>query len=618
MDSVSSVFAPRKSKRRADQPLFIGSVKSNIGHGEAVSGTCALLKTLMMFQKNIIPPHCGIKTRINENFPSDLEERQLRIASKATPFLKAGNSPRYVFINNFSAAGGNTAMLLEDAPVSSSLTSDPRSSHIVVVSAKSLSSFKQNLQRLLAWSKDQTDSVLPSLAYTTTARRSHYQYRVAIEAKDMVQLRQSLSSHTQGSRTPISSSAKPQVAFTFTGQGSHYIGLGQKLFRDVASFSQDISDFDALAASEGFPSFAGLIDGTIADLIDVSPVVTQLAITCSQIALARLWASWGFSPSVVVGHSLGEYAALQVAGVLSILDTILLVGRRAELLVSACAVGSHGMLAVRSTLSSIEPLISNIAVEIACINGPEELVLSGTVDQIDLLNQSLLSQGIKATKLNVPYAFHSAQVDPILDSFKSSTKSATFNTPHIPVISTLLGKVVTTSEVFGPDYLARHCRESVNFLGGLTAALDDDTVDEKTVWIELGPHPVCANMIKAIIGLDTIAVPSLRRNEDPWKTISSGLSSLYHTGVHIDWQEYHRDCKLLCGCGASFPLVWRFSKSSYCFRGSETHGYFDVPNFVHNADPLYLQSSVPTKSYRFHHMDMMTRFTGFNTKKIGV
>jgi acyl transferase domain-containing protein len=409
----------------------------------------------------------------------------------------------------------------------------------------------------------------------TTARRSHYQYHVAIDAKDIVQLRQSLSSHAHASRTPISSSAKPQVAFTFTGQGSHYIGLGQKLFKGVESFRRDISDFDGHVVSQGFLSFVGLIDGTITDLIDISPVVTQLAITCSQIAMARLWSCWGITPSAVIGHSLGEYAALHVAGLLSILNTILLVGRRAELLVSTCVVGSHGMLAVRTTLSSVEPVLSDIAVEIACINGPEELVFSGTIDKVERLNETLTSRGIKTTKLNVPYAFHSARVDPILDSFKSSIKSATFNNPQIPAISTLLGEVVTKPGVFGAEYLTRHCRESVNFLDGMTAALDNSTVDEKTVWIELGPHPVCTNMIKATIGKDTIAVPSLRRNEEPWKTVSPTLSSLFYTGVDIDWTEYHREFrhshKVLSFPSYSFDdkVYWIDYKENWCLTKGE-------------------------------------------------
>jgi iterative type I PKS product template protein len=542
MDSVSSIFAPplnSKVKRRSDQPLFVGSVKSNIGHGEAVSGASALVKVLLMLQKNIIPPHCGIKTKINHAFPTDLKDRNLNMAFKPTPFPRPADAPRYVFINNFSAAGGNTAILLEDAPRQLSLKPDCRSTHVVAVTAKSLSSFKQNLKRLLAWAKDQSDSTLPSLAYTTTARRSHYQYRLAFEAKDLQQVRETLNSYADISRQPISSNKKPKVAFAFTGQGSHYIGMGKQLFRDVAQFRRDLEDYDQIACSHGFPSFIGLIDGSIQDLTDVSPVITQLAIACSEMALAQLWKSWGVTPSVVVGHSLGEYAALQVAGVLSVLDTILLVGRRAQLLVTNCAVGSHGMLAVRASFATVEPLISHIPVEKACINAPEELVFSGTVDHIEQLRETLATNGLKATKLNVPYAFHSAQVDPILEEFKAAAKSAVFHTPQIPVISTYIGSVVNDTNVFGPEYLSRHCRESVNFLGGVSSALQNGVVDEQTVWVEIGPHPVCSNMIKGILGKETIAVPCLNRNDDPWKTVASSTSALFNVGIDVDWQEYH-------------------------------------------------------------------------------
>ncbi len=188
MDSASTIFAPiqvSKKMRSQDQPLFVGSVKCNIGHGEAVSGASALVKVLMMLQKNMIPPHCGIKTKINQGFPADLKERNLNMAFEPTPFMRPADTLRYVFINNFSAAGGNTAMLLEDAPKKPILKSDCRSSHVVTVTAKSLSSFKGNFKRLLAWAKDQSDSSLPSLAYSTTARRAHYQYRLAFEAKNM-------------------------------------------------------------------------------------------------------------------------------------------------------------------------------------------------------------------------------------------------------------------------------------------------------------------------------------------------------------------------------------------------------------------------------------------------
>jgi len=365
------------------------------------------------------------------------------------------------------------------------------------------------------------------------------------------------------------------VGFVFTGQGSHYLGMGQKLFESVDQFRHDIEDFNQIACNSGFPSFLEIIDGTATDIANISPVSTQLAITCSQIALARLWKSWGVTPSVVIGHSLGEYAALHVAGVLSIFDTIYLVGRRAELLVSSCGVGTHGMLAVRAEFSSVVPLLSNTTVERACINGPDDIVFSGTVDHIDRLRDTLTSQGVKNTKLSVPYAFHSSQVEPILEPFKESAKSIIFQKPQIPVISTLLGTVITEEGTFGGDYLARHCRESVNFFGGLNAGLQSEIIDENTAWVELGPHPICSAMIKRVIGRDVIAVPALHRDQDAWKTSSASLSTLFNAGLSLDWSGFHHEFRgaheVLSLPSYSFDakVYWIQYKGDWCLTKGE-------------------------------------------------
>ncbi|TGO36632.1 hypothetical protein BHYA_0119g00220 [Botrytis hyacinthi] len=543
MDSVSSIFAPSNNlRRRLDQPLFVGSVKSNVGHGEAVSGATALVKIMMMLKKSMIPPHCGIKTRINQTFPKDLKDRNLNMAFKPTPFPRPTNGKRYVFMNNFSAAGGNTATLLEDAPIRQLEGSDPRTSQVVIVSAKSLASFRNNVQKLLNWSRDQPSSCLPSLAYTTSARRYHYQYRIAVDAKDLQSVQNALSAYTEGPHAPVSN-VKPRVAFVFTGQGSHYLGMAKAFFCDIEQFRNDVEDFDQMAQAQGFPSFIGLIDGSITDLSVASPVMTQLAILCVEIAVAALWQSWGIEPSTVVGHSLGEYAALQVAGVISTHDAIALVGNRAQLLVSKCTAGSHGMLAVRAGFAAVEPYLSDIECERACINGPEETVFSGTVENMNRLKEVLSAQGFKNTMLNVPYAFHSAQVEPILDSFIQSAKPAVFHQPRIPVISTLLGNVVEDSGVFGPEYLARHCRESVDFLGGVNSAMNNGIIDEKTLFVEIGPHPICSNMVKAIIGTSAITVPSLSRNADAWTTTATSLATLFNSGLDFNWNEYHANFK---------------------------------------------------------------------------
>lgn len=541
MLSVTNVFADPRRKRRPDQPLHLGAVKANIGHGEAASGVSALIKVLMMMEKNKVPPNCGINGVINQGFPKDLIDRNVHIPLKATPWPRPNGQIRRVYVSNFSAAGGNTGLLMEDAPlVTEPQIQDPRSTQIVTVSGKSKSALRNNLQRLADYMSENSAVALSSLSYTTTARRIHHNYRVAVAESDPLAIRKSIVSSLDKDIAPVAP-VTPDVAFVFTGQGSHYASLGYQLFKESTQYRADIYEFDTIAQSQGLPSFLPLVDGSLTDISDLSPVVVQLGQVCVQMALTRLWNSWGVIPTVTLGHSLGEYAALNAAGVLSATDTIYLVGKRAQELVTKCTPGTHAMLAVASSVSSIETYIGGHHIEIACINSSSETVLGGSIDQIEKVAEELSRNGVKNTKLRIPFAFHISQVDPVLDSYENIAKGVTFNTPSIPVLSPLLGDVVRNEGFYNHSYVKRHARETVNFPRGLEAGVRDGCLSERTVWVEIGPHPVCLPMVKKQLGATISAVPSLRRKEDDWKVISNSLASLYVSGLNIDWNEYQRD-----------------------------------------------------------------------------
>ena len=539
MRSVTNVFAPSHRQRRPDQTLHLGAVKSNIGHGEAASGMSALIKVLLMMERNAIPPHCGIKKTINQTFPKDLKDRNVHIPFEKTPWLRKNGQKRRVFLNNFSAAGGNTGLLMEDAPlIIPAANSDPRSTHIVTISGRSQSSLRKNTARLIDFIDKNPSTAVPSLSYTTTARRIHHNYRVSVAASDLNKVKDSLMVSLEKDVVPVSP-VKPRVAFVFTGQGSHYSALGKDLFEESCQFRADILQFDKISQGQGFPSFQPLIDGSVTDVQSLPPLVTQLGLTCIQMALAQLWISWGVVPTAVMGHSLGEYAALNVAGVLSVSDTIYLVGQRARRLQDKCAAGTHAMLAVKGSVTSIEPVVEGKNFEIACINGPNETVISGSDGEISLLSEDLSSRGLKNTKLRVPYAFHSSQVDPILDEFEEVAGGVNFNAPSIPVISPLLGEVIQGHGSVTPVYLRRHARETVNFLGGIEAGRA--VFINKTIWVEIGPHPVCLGMITATLEAShVISAPSLRRSDNAWKVVANSLCTLHTAGLSINWNEYHR------------------------------------------------------------------------------
>ncbi|KAJ9400459.1 hypothetical protein DTO282F9_2646 [Paecilomyces variotii] len=544
MTSVLDTFSPQyPGAVQREKPLYLGAVKSNIGHGESVSGVTALVKVIMMMQNNTIPPHRGVHTRLNRRFPSNLDERNVHIAFQATEWPR-GQTPRRAFINNFSAAGGNSSVLVEDPPlILKEEGSDPRSSHVIAVSAKSPSALRKNLESMRRYAmSEHIEKSLCELSYTTTARRIHHSHRLMFAGSSLEDILREMESKL-AIKEPFSPCAPlPSVIFTFTGQGAQYPGMGQVFFNNFSVFRSDLCRLDDLAQKLGFPTFLPIFSAsTHARLEGFTPTVVQLANTCMQLALTRLWVSWGIRPSAVVGHSIGEYAALNTAGVLSDADTVYLVGKRAQLLEEKCNRGSHTMLAALASFEKVSRLLDSAPCEVACINGPEEIVLAGPRSHMTDIQKILVAHSIRCTMLQVPFAFHSSQVDPILQDFQSAIEGVTFHKPTIPVISPLLGDVVTETGTFNPKYLARHCREPVNILQALRQASTMNLVHDSSVVMEFGPHPVVSGMVKSTLGNSIKALPTLQRNRNTWEVLTESVSTLYCMGFDINWTEYHRD-----------------------------------------------------------------------------
>ena len=415
---MADFFAPLVPRRRNDQRLHLGAVKSNIGHGEAAAGIASFIKSLLVYQKGCLPKHVGIQSEINPIISKDLEKRNCGLTMENTARPRIAGKNRVQIVNSFGAHGGNTTMLLEDAPDKPRVGKDPRTTYPVTISAKSKHSLRGNIERTLAFLDENPETDLGDLSYTTCARRTHHNLRVAASVSDICKLRKFLKSalDSVGDAKPIPKSPHADV-FVFTGQGSFYKGIGGRLFENFPYYRQQLIQLDRIAQNFDFPSVVPMVNGATED--EASPVVAQFTVVVVQIALTRFWAFLGIKPSAVIGHSLGEYAALVVAGVISAADAIFLVGRRAQLTEAACKIGSHVMLSVRASVEEIEKYSSSRdPYEISCVNGSRNIVISGVRNHIEAVRASLEGNGVKCTLLDIPFAFHSAQIDPMLQSFK--------------------------------------------------------------------------------------------------------------------------------------------------------------------------------------------------------
>lgn len=337
----------------------------------------------------------------------------------------------------------------------------------------------------------------------------------------------------------------PSAVFTFTGQGSIYSGMGKQIFDSCSRFRSSLFSYQKICDSHGLPQVLDIFTDPNTDLTLKSTVQTQLAITFLEIAMADLLMSCGIRPSILIGHSLGEYAAMCVSGVLSVTDTLYLVGKRSALLQERCESGTYAMLAVEASVEQLVPILSTTqfkSCQVACINSPNQTVVSGPISNLHVFGDRMQSGRIHTTFLEITYGFHSSQVDSILHDFETSAKALNFAHPAIPVASTLMaGTIVKEKGIFSPAYLARQAREPVNFAGALEACAEARLIHANTTWFELGPEPVNLSLVRNTLNIPPkLLLPLLKSSEDNWKTVSRAVSAAYTSAVAVDWIEYHK------------------------------------------------------------------------------
>ncbi len=423
--------------------------------------------------------------------------------------------------------------MLEDYAAVAEEAVDSRPSHVIVTSAKTQASYLANKRNLLKWLRANESVNIQDIAYTTTARRMHHPIRFACIASTTQELISKLELDT----SDTSPSRASPIVFVFTGQGSHYAGMGNELYATCRSFRETIDLCASICEELNFPPFVDIITKKDVEMSTKDTIQTQLAVVTLEVGLAAFWGSCGIQPSMVMGHSLGEYAALHVSGVLSLADMLYLVGHRARLFLERCEAGACAMLAVSTSAAAIRELLEtkpHSSCTIACTNSPSATVVSGSTDDVAELRTALTSP---STTLSVPYGFHSFQMDPMVDDYISLAGGVTYSTPKIPVASTLLASIVNKSGLFNGLYLGQQTRQPVDFVGALNAVREKLA---QPVWLEIGPSAVCSSFVRATLSPSSgKIISSLETNTNAWMSISKCLADAYKNGVAIDWVALH-------------------------------------------------------------------------------
>ncbi|MGW1402896.1 SDR family NAD(P)-dependent oxidoreductase [Streptomyces sp. NPDC002405] len=511
---AQALLATYGSDRDPQQPLLLGSVKSNIGHTQAAAGAAGLVKMVMALRKGMLP------RTLHVTEPSshvDWSLGAVRLLTEETDWPETGRARR-AGVSSFGISGTNAHVILEgapDEPVPVPAADRPVPGALAwPVSAKSEAALDAQVELL----RESADA-LPALdtAYTLATGRSSFEHRAVLLAAD-------------GSLTEIArGAAEPRrTAFLFSGQGAQRLGMGRELHARFPVFAEALDSVAALLETGKGASVRDVMWGTDETALNAT-AFTQPALFAVEVALYRLVESWGLAPDFVAGHSVGEIAAAHVAGVFSLEDACRLVAARAGLMQALPRGGA--MVAVEATEDEVLPLLGE-GVAVAAVNGPTSVVVSGEERATLAVAGQLAERGRRTSRLRVSHAFHSPLMDPMLEEFRAVAETLSYDEPRIPVVSNLTGEVAAAGTHTHADYWVRHVREAVRFADGVRALAERGV----TAFLEIGPDGVLSALAAASLpDTDAVVVPALRKDRDETVSVLSGVARLHVAGVDVDW-----------------------------------------------------------------------------------
>ncbi len=522
---AQALLATYGQGRPQEQPLWLGSIKSNIGHAQAAAGVSGVIKMVMALRHGLLPQTLHVD---QPSAQVDWQEGHVRLLTEARPWPR-GERPRRAGVSSFGLSGTNAHVIVEEAPpvAAAEPAQVPAGRVPLVLSARSAAALVEQVSRLSQDLSGYPEKSVLDIGFSLATSRSGLEHRAVLLASS----RQEAAASLAAGLPDIAGVARADglTAFLFSGQGAQRPGMGAELYAEQPVFARVLDEICAL--------FDPLLGRPLRELMFAPPgtpeaellnqtVFTQAALFAYETALFRVLESWGLAPDILIGHSIGELVAAHLSGVLNLDDACRLVAARGRLMQDLPPGGA--MLAVRCTeTEAAQQLVGDVS--IAAVNGPQSVVLSGSEADIAEAAARFEAQGRRITRLRVSHAFHSALMEPMLADFAAVAETVVYGEPSIPVVSNVTGRVATAAEMADPAYWVRHVREAVRFADGVGTLRELGV----TRFVELGPDAVLTALTGESLGANDHLMLSTARHG-----LLETLAHLYVDGVRPDWAAY--------------------------------------------------------------------------------
>lgn len=575
--ALSKAFAKTTKNKLPKQACALGSVKANIGHLDAGAGVSGLIKVIMALRHKKIPPQINFN-EINSKIAFD--ESPFYISKQLQDWLPENNNKRIAGVTSIGLGGANAHVIVEEYLTNVPPRDVPSGFRIFPLTARTDTSLQAYKQKLINYLNN-NELNIDDIAFTLQVGRQPFEFREVYLAENLTSLVNALKqSASYKKNNPVNCKLKPKIVFMFPGQGSQYVGMFKTLYENNDVFKQHFHEcntfYQQCCGEDLSKLLLELTDNNLTQTLSLQPLLFAV-----EYALAKVLQYYGVQPDAVIGHSLGEFVAATMSGVFDLSNAMQLIYQRA-VLAQSCEAGR--MISVNATLNDVQKYLSN-EVELSVVNSTYQCVLGGSIDSMSALEERLKADNVKYTVLKTSHAFHTKLMQPVAIKLLDELNKMKLHKPTVPLVSGILGRIMTANEAKDPHYWANHIVTTLQYQTSVST-LNNKFTD--AVFIEVGPGNILSALLHSQAEKMPITINCFKQHHDDQLALAQLLSELWLHNIKINWSGLYRND------------VGRISLPTTCF---EKKRYFlETGKHTNSSTTIPTQNQIGAKSVDTNNM----------------